>query len=81
MDTVIKNTFLKNWEKYFPGNELPIASFYADELDGVEFPDAPKTNKDYSCVFSQLAPVQGKSARIQPGECRLLWRERYVWFF
>ena len=63
MDTVIKNTFLKNWEKYFPGNELPIASFYADELDGVEFPDAPKTNKDYSCVFSQLAPVRRGKAR------------------
>jgi hypothetical protein len=62
MDLEIKKRFIEKWEMYFPGSGLPIASFYADELDGVEYPDAPKTNKNYVCIFGQLTPVRnGKS--------------------
>ena len=63
MDLEIKKRFLEKWGKYFPGSELPIASFYADELDGVEFTDAPKTNRDHTCIFSQLVPVRRGKAR------------------
>jgi len=55
---------MEKWEKYFPGNELPIACFYADELNGVDFPDKQKPNKrDHTCIFSQLAPVRKGRSR------------------
>ena len=59
MDLTIKEKFVKKWEKYFPGSDLPIVCFYADELNGAEFPEAPKPNKrGYTCIFNQLAPVR-----------------------
>lgn len=68
MDFKIKDTFMEKWEKYFPGSELPIACFYSDELNGVEYPDAPKTNKRFVCVFGQLTPVRMGNARaFNPG--------------
>jgi len=49
---------MEAWEKYFPKTELPIACYYADELNNIEFPDAPKPNaKGFTCIFSQIAPV------------------------
>jgi len=64
MNMEIKKRFMEAWEKYFSVNELPIATFYSDELNGVEFPNAPKPNaKGYTCIFSQLAPVRKGRAR------------------
>jgi len=58
MKTGIKENFIKKWEKYFPGSELPIACYYTDELNDTDFPKAPKPNKKgYTCFFSQLVPV------------------------
>jgi uncharacterized protein (DUF169 family) len=31
MDANIRNTFAKKWDKHFPGAELPLVFFYADE--------------------------------------------------
>ena len=64
MDIEIKKRFMEAWEKYFPGCELPIACFYTNELNNVEFPKAPKPNsKGYTCIFSQLTPVRKGRAR------------------
>jgi len=63
MDLEIKKIFIERWEKYFPDSELPLASFYADVIDGVEYPDAPKTDKNYVCIFGQLTPVRRGKAR------------------
>jgi len=50
----IKADFLDKWSKYFSGSELPIACYYDDELNGVEFPDVPKPKKQgLTCIFSQ----------------------------
>ena len=63
MNIDIKERFVAVWEKHFPGSELPIVCFYANELGDVTFPDHPKPNKKgYTCIFSQIAPVkQGRS--------------------
>jgi hypothetical protein len=63
MDIEIKKEFIDKWGKYFPGSELPIAAFYADVLDGVEYPAAPKTSKKYVCIFGQLTSVRMGKAR------------------
>ena len=64
MDINVKTDFIEKWEKYFPGSELPVACYYADELNGAQFPNAPKTNKSgLTCLFSQLVPVRRGKAR------------------
>ncbi len=64
MDLKIKNSFITQWEKYFTGNDLPIACFYADEPKEADFPKAPKPNKKgCTCIFSQLAPVRAGKPR------------------
>ncbi len=59
MDLNIKTEFLKKWERYFPNCELPMACFYSDSTDGIEFPEPPKPNKKgHIYIFSQLAVVR-----------------------
>ena len=58
MNIEIKERFMEAWAKHFPGSELPIACYYSDELNNVEFPNAPKPNRrGYTCIFAQIAPV------------------------
>ena len=33
MNLNLKKNFIKKWELYFPGSELPIACYYTDEID------------------------------------------------
>ena len=58
MKIEIKGKFIEKWKKYFPGNDLPIVSYYSDILDDVEYPEAPAKKKGLTCIFSQLAPVR-----------------------
>ncbi len=58
MELKIKERFMEAWNKYFSGSELPIACFYTNELNNVEFPAAPEPNaKGFTCIFSQIAPT------------------------
>ena len=59
METEIKERFMAAWEKHFPGCDLPIACFYTNELNNIEFPKAPKPNANgFTCIFSQIVPVK-----------------------
>ena len=64
MNQELKDGFQKKWSRYFPGRELPVVSFYADELGGLDFPERPRPNKKgYTCIFSQLSAVRRGRAR------------------
>ncbi len=64
----IKGFFKEKWEKYFPGNELPVACYYSDILGDVEYHEAPKKEKGITCIFSQMAPVRrGKALAFNKG--------------
>lgn len=63
MNNELKKMFTEKWEKYFPGNELPVVSYYSDTLDNAEYQDAPKKDNGFTCIFSQLAPVRRGKAR------------------
>lgn len=64
MDKQIKSDFLKLWDKYFTGCEMPLAIYYGDELKDVELPPAPKENPHgYTCIFAQLNKVRKGQAR------------------
>lgn len=74
MNLETKKTFLEKWERHFPAHELPIACFYADEINEVKFPNKPKPNpRGYTCIFSQLAPVRRGRARAFNAENLGCW--------
>jgi hypothetical protein len=55
----LKEQFLEKWNRYFPGAELPLVFYYADEVDPAQA--APKA-ADWQCVICDLGRVrQGKS--------------------
>ena len=61
----IKNRFMAAWEEHFPGNELPLACFYSDDLGNASFPDRPKpSKKGFPCIFSQIAPVMNRPKNL-----------------
>lgn len=63
MDTSFRERFAKQWKRFFPQTELPLACWYANELHGARF-DAPKpSGKGYTCLYSQLAAVRRGRAR------------------
>lgn len=55
MDREFKETFMKKWNKYFPGALLPIGFFYTDTEDRKSMP-AP--SKKHRCVICDLAKVR-----------------------
>lgn len=58
MDLAFKNEVMEKWEKYFPGQEQPIAAFYADTLHDAKPVKKPADNaRGYTCLFSQIGAV------------------------
>jgi uncharacterized protein (DUF169 family) len=59
MDMSLKEKFLKLWERYFDGAELPIVFYYADKPMGAEL---IQSYPNHRCVMEDLSKVQkGKS--------------------
>ena len=59
MDVKIKEKFVRLWEKYFNGAELPITFYYTDDVGRVE---EIKPASDHRCVICDLSQVRkGKS--------------------
>jgi len=55
MQTGLKEQFIQQWEKYFPGAALPIAFYYADQEPQAEL---VKPTPGYSCLIRQLEKVR-----------------------
>ncbi|MFZ5981604.1 MAG: DUF169 domain-containing protein [Candidatus Zixiibacteriota bacterium] len=56
MDLHIRDKFIEQWNKYFPGGDLPLAFFYND--DPGEITVAPPIGKDWQCFICQLGQVR-----------------------
>jgi len=55
MDMNCKREFLRLWEKYFPGAELPITFYYTDETGSVERVPPVACHR---CIFADLSRVR-----------------------
>jgi len=55
MDNAMKEKFIKLWQKYFNGAELPVVCFYTDNENA-----APKAQppKDHRCIIADIARVR-----------------------
>jgi len=56
MDEQLQSEFIAQWERYFPGAELPIAFFYTDSPGTAE--RAPGSTA-HRCLICDLAKVRG----------------------
>lgn len=55
MDTTGKQEFASLWDRYFPGCELPITFYYADEAGSAE---QVKPHRGHRCIFADLSRVR-----------------------
>lgn len=55
MDQARKQQFMKLWEKYFPGAELPIGFYYTPEPNKAE---PAKPSEGWHCIVAQLGAVR-----------------------
>ena len=59
MDMKVKEKFIRHWEKYFNGAELPITFYYANEARGAE---VVKLSSGHRCIFADLCKVRTGTA-------------------
>ena len=55
MDAELSKRFLKNWDRYFPGAELPIGFYYSDSAEPRFMAKPPKGHR---CIIGDLAKVR-----------------------
>ena len=55
MDSKFKEGFIKKWNKYFPGADLPICFYYTNLEDKKAMPKPPKGHR---CIICDLAKVR-----------------------
>jgi hypothetical protein len=66
------------WNRYFPGAELPIVFYYTDEPDSAEQAPVPDSHR---CFICSLAPVrQGKSRQFGIDAVTCTGGKRYLGF-
>ncbi len=54
MDAKLKDKFIEDWEKYFPGVDLPFALFYSDDQ---KYWDDLRPQEGFGCMIAHFAPV------------------------
>jgi hypothetical protein len=78
MDKVFKEGFIKKWNKYFPGADLPIGFYYTDVEDKKVM---PKTPKGHRCIICDLAKVRaGKNLCFDVNSIGCGGGKRYLGF-
>ena len=78
MDNVIKEKFIRLWQKYFNGAELPVVFFYTGDESA-----APKAQppRDHRCIIADIAGVRkGKSLLFDVGSVGCFGGKKYIGF-
>lgn len=78
MDMKLKEKFIRRWEKYFDGAELPISFYYSDEARGAE---QVKPSSGRRCIIGDLATVRtGQSLCFEAESIGCPGGRRYLGF-
>jgi len=65
MKTLLKETFLELWKKYFGDAELPVTFYYSDSDGGAEW---PKKSEIASCIICELAKIRNGRSLVYDAE-------------
>lgn len=78
MDIKLKEKFLRLWDKYFNGTELPIVFYYTNEPTGVEI---VKPSQGHRCMMADLLKVRtGESIFLGADSFGCFGGKRYLGF-
>ena len=78
MDAKRKEEFLRLWDKYFPGAELPITFYYTDQAPAAELVQPPAGHR---CIFADLVKVRtGQSLCFDAQAIGCFGGQRYLGF-
>ncbi len=78
MDMNFKDKFLKLWEKYFDGAELPIVFYYTDEIRDMKKVQPPSGHR---CIMADLSQVRaGTSLCFDCNSLGCFGGKRYLGF-
>jgi len=78
MNTEFKKRFIRNWNKYFPGADLPIGLYYTDMKDEKSMPKPPQGHR---CLIGDLAKVRnGKTVCFDVHSIGCSGGRRYLGF-
>ena len=78
MDIKLKEKFLRLWDKYFNGTELPIVFYYTNEPTGVEI---IKPSQGHRCMMADLLKVMsGESIFFGADSFGCFGGKRYLGF-
>jgi uncharacterized protein (DUF169 family) len=79
MDARVKEKFIRLWQKYFNGAELPITFYYANEARGIKVVRPP--SEQHRCIFADLSKVRaGKSLCFDANSIGCLGGKRHLGF-
>jgi len=74
----IKEKFIRLWEKYFDGAELPITFYYTDEAERAE---VVRSSTEHRCIFAELSKVRkGNSLCFHAESVGCFGGRRYLGF-
>jgi hypothetical protein len=78
MDADLQARFIALWSRYFPGADLPVAFYYADDSGGVEVAPPAETHR---CMVCDLAKVRhGTSLCFDKAGAVCFGAKRYLGF-
>lgn len=78
MNTEFKQRFIRNWNKYFPGADLPIGFYYTGMKDEKSM---PKPAQGHRCLICDLAKVRnGKTVCFDVHSISCSGGRRYLGF-
>jgi hypothetical protein len=78
MDNEFKERFIRNWNNYFPGADLPIGFYYTDVKDPKSTLKPPKGHR---CIIGDLAKVRnGKNVCFDVQSIGCSGGKRYLGF-
>ena len=78
MDMSLKQGFIERWSKYFPGAELPVVFYYADDPGPVKTAAVPRGHR---CFIGDLAAVRrGKPLAFKAEAVTCGGGKRYLGF-
>ena len=81
MDKKLRETFMKNWSKYFTGTALPIVFFYSDTEGNASRVKGPKYATEHRCVIADIArAAKGRSLAFHAGSIGCEGGRRYLGF-
>ena len=81
MDLNQRDKFIQGWQKYFPGADLPIVFFYANDAGDAEQAELAGASTEHGCFLGQLGAVRkGESVAFSVDSLVCAGGKRYLGF-